>query len=106
MKTAPISVADDGVERIRDEPSTYVPRYRDGDGLVVEVSTGWRDKTAAQNDLADLERRAKKVRSGLLTPAEGRTAEHLTIPISEHFDAYLASASGFSKRLLSMPDRS
>jgi hypothetical protein len=46
-KTAPITAGKDRAERIRDESSTYVARYRDGDGMVVEVSTGCRDKSAA-----------------------------------------------------------
>ena len=33
--------------------------------------------------------KAERVRAGLLTPAEARTAEHLATPISMHFDAYL-----------------
>ena len=75
-------------------------RYRDGNGLVVEVSTGCRDKTAAQSVLADLERQAEKVRAGLLTPAEARIAEHLGKPIAEHVDAYITSleASGASQK--------
>ena len=32
-KTAPVTTAKDGAERIRDESSTYVARYRDGDGI-------------------------------------------------------------------------
>jgi hypothetical protein len=89
MKTSPVTTGKDGAERIRDESGTYVARYRDGDGIVVEVSTGCRDKSAAQNVLADLERKAERVRAGLLSPAEARTAAHLATPISEHFDAYL-----------------
>src|SRR6516164_7049402 len=80
-----------GADRIRDESATYVARYRDGNGLVVEVSTGCRDKTAAQNVLADLERQAEKVRAGLLTPAEARSSEHLSKPLREHLDAYIES---------------
>jgi hypothetical protein len=68
-KTAPVTTGKDGSERIRDESATYVARYRNGDGVVVEVSTGCRDKSAAQNVLADLERKAERVRAGLLTPA-------------------------------------
>jgi hypothetical protein len=86
-KTVPVTVGKDAAERIRDESSTYVARFRDG--IVVEVSTGCRDKTAAQNVLADLERKAERVLSGLLTPAEARTAEHLATPIRAQFDAYL-----------------
>jgi integrase len=91
MKTTPVTTTKYGIERIRDESSTYVARYRDGNGLVVEVSTGCRDKTAAQSVLADLERRAERVRSNLITSAEDRIADHLATPIGEHFDAYLDS---------------
>ena len=88
-RTAPVTTGKDGADRIRDESGTYFARYRDGDGIVVEVSTGCRDKTAAQDVLADLERKAERVRAGLLTPAEARTAEHLTTPIGEHVAAYI-----------------
>ena len=88
MKTSPVTTGRDGAERIRDESSTYVARYRDGNNQVVEVSTGCRDKSAAENVLADLKRKAERVRSGLLTPAEARTAEHLATPIGEHVAAY------------------
>jgi integrase len=89
LRTSPVTTGKDGAERIRDESSTYVARYRDGTGQVVEVSTGCRDKSAAEHVLADLKWKAERIRSGLLTPAEARTAEHLATPISEHFDAYL-----------------
>ena len=91
MRTAPVTTGKDGADRIRDESGTYVGRYRDGNGLVVEVSTGCRDKTAAQSVLADLERQAERVRAGLLTPAEARISEHLGKPIAEHVDAYVES---------------
>jgi hypothetical protein len=38
-KTAPVTAGKDGAERIRYESGTYVARYRDGDGMVVEAST-------------------------------------------------------------------
>jgi len=50
MRTAPVTTGQNGTDRIRDESGTYVDRYRDGNALVVEVSTGCRDKTAAQSD--------------------------------------------------------
>src|SRR3954469_13263216 len=90
-RTAPVTTGQNGADRIRDESGTYVARYRDGNGLVVEFSTGCRDKTAAQSVLADLERQAEKVRAGLLTPAEARVGEHLVRPIAEHIDAYIES---------------
>jgi hypothetical protein len=91
MRTAPITRGQSGVDRIRDESATYVARYRDGNGLVVEVSTGCRDKTAAQSVLADLERLAEKVRSGLLTTAEARSTEHLSKPLRDHIGACIES---------------
>ena len=86
MKTSPVTTGKDGAGRIRDESGTYVARDRNG--IVVEVSTRCRDKTAGQSVLADLERKGERVRSGLLTPAEARTAEHLATPIGEHVAAY------------------
>ena len=40
MRTAPVTTGQNGADRIREESGTYVGRYRDGSGLVVEVSTG------------------------------------------------------------------
>ena len=54
MRTAPVTTGKNGADLIRDESGTYVARYRDGNGFVVEISTGCRDKTAAQSVLADL----------------------------------------------------
>src|SRR3954452_12202735 len=91
VKTAPLTIGRDGTERIRDESSTYFARYRDGDGIVIEAPTGCRDETAARQVLADLERRAERVRAGLLTPAEARTANQLAKPLAEHVASYIES---------------
>ena len=103
IRTATVTTGREGVERLREESSTYFVRYRDGNGIVIETATGCRDKTAAQNVLADLEKRAEKVRSGILTSAEDRIADHLTTPIDEHRDAFLASleASGATAKHVS-----
>jgi hypothetical protein len=37
-----MTTGQNGADRIRDTSGTYVARYRDGNGLVVEVSTGQR----------------------------------------------------------------
>jgi hypothetical protein len=87
-KTSPVTAGQSGAERIRDESGTYVARYRDGYGHVVEVSTKCRDQAAAQSVLADLERRAEKVRSKILTSAEDRIADHLPTPLRAHVAAY------------------
>src|SRR5690349_1619942 len=91
VKTAPVTTGREGAERIREESGTYFARYRDGSGVVVEAPTGCRVESAARQVLADLERRAERVRAGLLTPEESRTAEHLMKPIGEHVAAYLDS---------------
>src|SRR5512135_2117224 len=91
IRTVPLTTGKDGTERIRDESSTYFARYRDGNGLVVEVPTGCRDESAARQVLAEMERKAERVRAGLITPAEARTAEHLSTPIGEHVAAYIDS---------------
>ena len=44
VKTAELNEAGD---RIRCETGTYIAKFRDGDGVVCEVSTGCRDKQAA-----------------------------------------------------------
>src|SRR3954452_4116690 len=73
VRTAPLTTGRDGGERIRDEAGTYFPRSRDGNGVVVETPPGCGDEPAARQVLADLERKAERVRAGLLTPAEART---------------------------------
>jgi len=74
-RTAPLTTEKEGADRIRDESGTYVARYRDGDGIVVEVSTGCRERTAAQRPVANVERQTETVRAGLLMPAEARISE-------------------------------
>src|SRR4051812_18082675 len=69
-RTAPLTVGNDGSERIVTESPFYVAKYRDGSGVVQTVSTGCRDETAARQVLADLERRAELVRAGVMTAAE------------------------------------
>jgi transcriptional regulator with XRE-family HTH domain len=90
-RTAPITTGQNGADRIRVESGTFIAKYRHGNGHVVEEPTGCRTETAARQVLADLERRAERMRAGLISPAEARTAEHLATPIVEHVAAYVAS---------------
>jgi hypothetical protein len=96
IRTAPAMTGRDGSERIREESSTYFARHRDGNGIVVETPTGCRDETAARQMPADLERRAERVRAGLLTPSEARIAEHQSSAITGQVSDFLTSleASG------------
>ena len=75
-KTAEVRVGRDGADRIVVKSRTYTAKYRDADGIVREVATGCRDKQAAQNVLAELERRAELIKANVMTSAEGAVAEH------------------------------
>jgi hypothetical protein len=98
LRIATVTTGEGGTERIRCESATFFARYRDGNRLVVEVPTGCRTEDAARQLLAELERKAERVRAGLITPVEVRTADHLTSPIATHVAAYIAGlkASGAS----------
>ena len=72
----------DGSLRILVESGTFIAKYRDGDNLVQEVSTGCRDENAARSVLSKLERRAELVK------AEASTADHQGTPLADHFAAY------------------
>jgi len=89
-RTAPM-VGDDAAEpsRMTVTAGTYTAKYRDGNGLVVEISTGCRDADAARRVLAELERRAELVKAGVVTAAENAVADHQATPLAEHFAAYL-----------------
>ena len=85
-RTAPLTAAGD---RITVEAGTYSAKYRDGSGIVRKVATGCRDEAAARSVLTDLERRAERVRGGLLTADEANAIDHQERPFAEHIDAYL-----------------
>jgi len=100
--TFPLTTGRDGSQRNLIQATTYSARYRDGAGIVRTVATGCRDEDAARSVLADLERRAELVRSGVLTAAEDRIADHAATLIGEHLDGWLTSlkAGGCSVRHL------
>jgi len=89
--TAPVIEGADGSLRVRVESGTFVAKYRDGQGVVREVSTGCRSKDAALAILKDLTDRAEKVKSGILTAAEDAIVNHLQTPIEEHIKQFLAA---------------
>ncbi len=97
-RTARLITGKAGFERIAVESPYFVAKYRDGSGAVVEVSTGCRHEDAARRVLADLERQAELIRSGVVTAAEADVGRHQTTPIEEHVAAYIThlEASGTS----------
>ena len=88
-RTAPVTTGHDGTDRIVVTVGTYLAKFRDGSGLVCEVSTGCRDEDAARSVLGKLERRAELVKSEVITTAEAATADHLCEPFADHFGSYL-----------------
>ena len=89
-RTASVTVGKDGTDRIVITARTYTAKYRDGSGLVREVATGCRDKTAAESVLADLVRRAEMVKGKVLTAAEDAVIDHQETSLAEHVTAYIA----------------
>jgi integrase len=87
-RTAQLTLGKDGSDRLLLENPYFVAKYRNGAGLVEEVSTGCRDEQAARRVLADLERRAELVKAGVVTAAEDRVADHQATPLAEHLDAF------------------
>jgi hypothetical protein len=88
-RTEAVTTGTDGADRLLIVAGTYTAKYRDGSGVVREVATGCRDKTAAESVLADLEQRAELVKTGVMTSAENSVADHQSTPLSTHFATYL-----------------
>ena len=82
------------------EAGTYTAKYRDGSGIVRKITTGCRDKTAAESVLADLERRAEKVKGGILTADEAAAIDQQDRPLADHFAAFLEhqEAKGITRK--------
>ncbi len=75
--------------RIKTESTTYIAKYRDGDGIVQEVSTGCTDKVAAQAVLNELVRIAQHVKCKIISSDQAKIAEHADTPLTCHIDDYL-----------------
>src|SRR6516165_1833122 len=87
-RTAALTTGEDGSDRIAIESSKWFAKYRDGAGVVRVVPTSCRDETAARRVLADLERKAELVRSGVMSVAEAAIGERQAAPLTEHFAAF------------------
>ena len=88
-RTAPLTTGRDGSERIVVESATYLAKFRDGEGIVQEVSTGCRDITAAKAKLAALERRAELVKGNVMTPSEDKIGRHQDTLLETHVAGYI-----------------
>jgi integrase len=98
-RKALVTAGRDGSVRIVIEARTYTAKFRDGAGIVRTVPTGCRDEQAARSVLADLMRKAERIRSKIITKQEAEVVEHQTVPLADHFADYLShlEAVGSSK---------
>jgi site-specific recombinase XerC len=94
QRRAVVVDGDDGTDRIRARSRVWLARFNDGTGRTRQVSTGCTGKDDAKHVLADLERRAARVRSGVVTPGEARAAEHADDPVMPHVEKYLQHLAG------------
>ena len=106
-RTAKLTTGRDGADRIVTESPTFLAKYRDGSGYVCEVSTGCRDEAAARSVLGELERRAEKVRSGIISTAEDMMTVHQHTLLTEHLAEFIATmqAAGRSEIHVSGTER-
>ena len=89
--TARVFITEDGRQVIRQESSTWFCRYRNHDGTLITVSTGCRDKSAAESVLKDRERTVERIRAGIASPAEYAAGEQQRRNIGCHVDAYVST---------------
>ena len=78
----------DGSKRVLVESSTYMCRYRDGSGVIHEASTKCRGMESARAVLGELERRAEKVRAGIISPQEDAVSDWQSLPLCDHIEDY------------------
>ena len=88
-QTALVVEGRDGSLRIRTEAGTYTAKYRDGAGVVREVATGCKSKSAALAVLKELTDRAECVRSGILSASDDAVRDWLSTPIADSLADYL-----------------
>ena len=92
--TAPVKTLADGRKVIEVVTGSFYAKYRDADGFVRTVSTDCRDEANARQRLADLERRAERVKSGVMTRREADAADRLHEPIDRQVAEYVNRLPG------------
>src|SRR5262245_56711049 len=75
---APVRTFADGRRVIEVETACYYAKFHDADGRVCMVSTGCKDESAARQFLANLERRAERIKAGIMTRREADAADRMT----------------------------
>jgi len=88
-RTAKVTNAQDGTERIIVVANTWTAKYRNGSGQIVEIATGCRDRDAARAVLNELVKRAEKVKAGVMTMAQDSIADQQRTSIVGHIEEYV-----------------
>ena len=78
--SAVIELASDGSESVVVESGTYIAKYRDHTGRVIERSTGCREETTARHKLGQWEREQEQIHSGILDAGQLETALRQPLP--------------------------
>ena len=94
-----------GTLRRKPHREVWTAIYRDSDGIKREVSTGCKDRGAARQVLADLERHAEKVRAGIVTRQEATAMEWAAVLLSEHIEAHLEYMRGLRRSIRTVEHR-
>ncbi len=84
-----VTTGKDGAERVLVEATTYTAKYRDAAGVVCVVSTGCKDRSTALAVAAELDKRAEKVRAGVITAAENIAANNAQAKTESCIAAYV-----------------
>ncbi len=90
-RTAKLTSGRDGSKRIVTEWPKWLAKFRDGRGIVREVSTGCKDETAARAVPGELEKWAEKVRAGIISKSEDTMIVHQHTPLTEHLAEFIAT---------------
>ena len=64
-------------------------RYVDRNGREKSISSKLTDKRAAKRDAEALEQRERRIRQGLISPAEVEAAKAVSVHVREHVDAFI-----------------
>lgn len=88
-QSAPVKESPSGPAKIVLETEVWIMRFRDHHGAIREMSTGCRDRDAAQAVLGEALRKVELVKAGIMTSLEGAAAEHAQAAIAEHVAAYV-----------------
>jgi len=89
-RTAKVTAGRDGSTRIMLETRTLTVRIREASGVIRQVSSGCRTRSAAEGVLAGLRKRRERIKAGVVTQEEETASGHAVTAIADHVDGYLA----------------